>query len=164
MQCRPRFFIWENVKGTFSSNNGEDFWAIIQAFYQHWGVIDLNGNCLIQSGFYPQNRERIYLVGYLGNGSGGQVFPIRESSKQINELQRQQTNTCCLTTRYGADGNGSYLIERKLNAQKVEVGTLRTHNDGKGFRKIKDGDCPNYTGKSKRGRERSAYNKNKFSN
>jgi DNA (cytosine-5)-methyltransferase 1 len=31
-ECRPRFFIWENVKGTFSSNNGADFWAIIQAF------------------------------------------------------------------------------------------------------------------------------------
>ena len=31
-ECRPSFFIWENVKGTFSSNNGEDFWAIIKAF------------------------------------------------------------------------------------------------------------------------------------
>ena len=25
-------FVWENVKGTFSSNNGEDFAAILQAF------------------------------------------------------------------------------------------------------------------------------------
>ena len=136
-ECRPRFFVWENVKGTFSSNNGEDFWAIIQAF-TNIGGYRLEWQLLNTKWFLPQNRERIYLVGYLGNGSGGQVFPIRESSKQINELQGQQTNTCCLTTRYGADGNGSYLIERKLNAQKVEVGTLRTHNDGKGFRKIKD--------------------------
>ncbi len=140
-ECRPRFFVWENVKGTFSSNNGEDFWAIIQAF-TNLGGYRLEWQLLNTKWFLPQNRERIYLVGYLGNGSGGQVFPIRESSKQIDELQRQQTNTCCLTTRYGADGNGSYLIERKLNAQKVEIGTLRTHNDGKGFRKIKDGDCP----------------------
>ena len=140
-ECRPRFFVWENVKGTFSSNNGEDFWAIIQAF-TNLGGYRLEWQLLNTKWFLPQNRERIYLVGHLGNGSGGQVFPIRESSKQINELQRQQTNTCCLTTRYGADGNGSYLIERKLNTQKVEVGTLRTHNDGKGFRKIKDGDCP----------------------
>ncbi len=140
-ECRPRFFVWENVKGTFSSNNGEDFWAIIQAF-TNLGGYRLEWQLLNTKWFLPQNRERIYLVGYLGNGSGGQVFPIRESSKQINELQGQQTNTCCLTTRYGADGNGSYLIERKLNAQKVEIGTLRTHNDGKGFRKIKDGDCP----------------------
>jgi len=140
-ECRPRFFVWENVKGTFSSNNGEDFWAIIQAF-TNLGGYRLEWQLLNTKWFLPQNRERIYLVGYLGNGSGEQIFPIRESSKQTNELQGQQTNTCCLTTRYGADGNGSYLIERKLNAQKVEVGTLRTHNDGKGFRKIKDGDCP----------------------
>ena len=140
-ECRPRFFIWENVKGTFSSNNGEDFWAIIKAF-TNLGGYRLEWQLLNTKWFLPQNRERIYLVGYLGDGCSGQVFPIRESSKQINELQGQQTNTCCLTTRYGADGNGSYLIERKLNAQKVEIGTLRTHNDGKGFRKIKDGDCP----------------------
>ena len=31
-ECRPRVFIWENVKGTFSSNSGEDFAAILQAF------------------------------------------------------------------------------------------------------------------------------------
>ena len=31
-ECRPRVFIWENVKGTFSSNSGEDFWSIIQTF------------------------------------------------------------------------------------------------------------------------------------
>lgn len=140
-ECRPRFFIWENVKGTFSSNNGEDFWAIIQAF-TNIGGYRLEWQLLNTKWFLPQNRERIYLVGYLGDGSRGQVFPIRESSKQINELQGQQTNTCCLTTRYEANANGSYIIERKLNAQKVEVGTLRTHNDGKGFRKIKDGDCP----------------------
>jgi DNA (cytosine-5)-methyltransferase 1 len=140
-ECRPRFFVWENVKGTFSSNNGEDFWAIIQAF-TNLGGYRLEWQLLNTKWFLPQNRERIYLVGYLGDGCSGQVFPIRESSKQTNELQGQQINTCCLTTRYGADGNGSYLIERKLNAQKVEIGTLRTHNDGKGFRKIKDGDCP----------------------
>jgi len=140
-ECRPRFFIWENVKGTFSSNNGEDFWAIIKAF-TNLGGYRLEWQLLNTKWFLPQNRERIYLVGYLGDGCSGQVFPIRESSKQTNELQGKQTNTCCLTTRYGADGNGSYLIERKLNAQKVEIGTLRTHNDGKGFRKIKDGDCP----------------------
>ena len=29
---RPSVFIWENVKGAFSSNAGADFWAILQAF------------------------------------------------------------------------------------------------------------------------------------
>jgi DNA (cytosine-5)-methyltransferase 1 len=138
---RPRVFVWENVKGTFSSNNRQDFAAILQAF-ANIGGYRLEWQLLNTKWFLPQNRERVYLVGYIGDGSGGQIFPVGESSKQTNELPRQQGNTCTLTTRYGADGNGSYIIERKLDAQEVEVGTLRTHKDGKGFREIKDGDCP----------------------
>jgi DNA (cytosine-5)-methyltransferase 1 len=41
------------------------------------GVIDLNGNCLTHRWFLPQNRERIYLVGYstsTGNEIGEEFF------------------------------------------------------------------------------------------
>ena len=122
-ECRPSFFIWENVKGTFSSNDGADFWAIIQAF-TNIGGYRLEWQLLNTKWFLPQNRERIYLVGYFGNASGGQVFPIGESNRQINELQGQQGNTCTLTTRYGADGNGSYITERKFNAQENKIRRL----------------------------------------
>lgn len=27
---RPRYMVWENVPGAFSSNKGEDFWAVLQ--------------------------------------------------------------------------------------------------------------------------------------
>jgi len=74
-ECRPSFFIWENVKGTFSSNDGADFWAIIQAF-ANIGGYRLEWQLLNTKWFLPQNRERIYLVGYIGDGSRGQVFPI----------------------------------------------------------------------------------------
>ena len=138
-ECRPRFFIWENVKGTFSSNNSEDFWAIIQTF-ANIGGYRLEWQLLNTKWFLPQNRERIYLVGYIAEGSRGQVFPIRESNKKIDELQRQQANSCCLTTRYGADGNGSYIIERELNAQiKVKSAT------NKGFETASPGDSINYS-------------------
>ena len=116
-ECRPRVFIWENVKGAFSSNSGADFWAIIQAF-TNIGGYRLEWQLLNTSWFLPQNRERIYLVGYTPNKSRGQVFPIRENCFKNIKLQRQQGNTCTLTTRYEAGGNGSYIIERKLNAQE----------------------------------------------
>jgi DNA (cytosine-5)-methyltransferase 1 len=119
-ETRPRVFIWENVKGTFSSNNRQDFTAILQAF-ANIGGYRLEWQLLNTKWFLPQNRERVYLVGYLGDGSGGEIFPIREGGRQTDELQRQQGNTCTLTTRYGADGNGSYIIERKLDAQEVRV-------------------------------------------
>lgn len=118
---RPRFFIWENVKGTFSSNNREDFAAILQAF-TNIGGYRLEWQLLNTKWFLPQNRERIYLVGYLGNGSGGQVFPIGESSESTNELQGQQGSACTVLARYEAGANGSYVVERKLDAQeKIRV-------------------------------------------
>jgi len=33
-ECQPRVFVWENVKGTFSSNDGQDF-AAISDILQH---------------------------------------------------------------------------------------------------------------------------------
>ena len=139
-ECRPRFFVWENVKGTFSSNNGEDFWAIMQAF-TNIGGYRLEWQLLNTKWFLPQNRERIYLVGYIAEESRRQVFPIRESNKQVNELQRQQANTCTLTTRYEASGNGSYIIKRKLNEKKIKVKSATK----KGFEVATEGDSINYS-------------------
>ena len=135
-ECRPDFFIWENVKGTFSSNNREDFAAILQAF-ANIGGYRLEWQLLNTKWFLPQNRERIYLVGYVGNRRGRSVFPIGKDDTKIDVVQEQTTNT--LTARYRAEGTGSYIIENKLDAQ---IGTLRTHNDGFGFRQNKQDISP----------------------
>ena len=129
---RPSVFVWENVKGTFSSNNGKDFTAILQAF-TNIGGYRLEWQLLNTKWFLPQNRERIYLVGYIAKGSGGQIFPIGKNNKQIDELQKQQGNTCTITTRYrAAESSGSYIIKRKLNTQEIDIidkrGSLKNKN------------------------------------
>jgi DNA (cytosine-5)-methyltransferase 1 len=134
--CRPDFFIWENVKGTFSSNNRQDFAAILQAF-ANIGGYRIEWQLLNTKWFLPQNRERIYLVGYIGNRSRGSVFPIGKDVTKTDVVQEQTTNT--LTARYQAKGTGSYIVENKFNAQ---IGTLRTHNDGFGFRQNKQDISP----------------------
>jgi len=87
-ECRPRVFIWENVKGTFSSNSGEDFAAILQAFTDIGGY-RLEWQLLNTSWFLPQNRERIYLVGYSTNTKRNWrgVFPIGETSIVLNQQE-----------------------------------------------------------------------------
>lgn len=77
---RPSVFIWENVKGAFSSNSGAYFWAILQAF-ANIGGYRLEWQLLNTSWILPQNRERIYLVGHLAGRSEQGVFPIREIAK-----------------------------------------------------------------------------------
>jgi DNA (cytosine-5)-methyltransferase 1 len=91
-ECRPSVFVWENVKGTFSSNDGADFWAIIQAFTDIGGY-RLEWQLLNTSWFLPQNRERIYLVGYSTTTSGGGVFPIGEDSGAVASAEVKQIGT-----------------------------------------------------------------------
>ncbi|WP_288897104.1 DNA cytosine methyltransferase [uncultured Capnocytophaga sp.] len=74
---RPSVFIWENVKGAFSSNAGADFWAILQAF-ANIGGYRLEWQLLNTKWVLPQNRERIYLIGHLAGRSQPGVFPITE--------------------------------------------------------------------------------------
>jgi DNA (cytosine-5)-methyltransferase 1 len=105
-ECRPDVFIWENVKGVFSSNSGADFWAIIQAF-TNIGSYRLEWQLLNSSWIYPQNRERIYLVGRIGSRCQETVFPFSESdnwdSPQIPRkliIRGRNKNTSgCLDTR-----------------------------------------------------------------
>ena len=77
---RPSVFVWENVKGAFSSNAGADFWAILQAL-ANIGGYTIEWQLLNTSWVLPQNRERIYLVGHSGGRSIPGVFPIREVTK-----------------------------------------------------------------------------------
>jgi DNA (cytosine-5)-methyltransferase 1 len=143
-ECRPSFFIWENVKGTFSSNNGADFWAIIQAF-ANIGDYRLEWQLLNTKWFLPQNRERIYLVGYIGDGGGGQIFPIGSNDSKI-DAPVDRANTCTIIARYKAStSQGSYINE----LYKVSSATK------KGYEIAQEGDSINLsvpTSKTRRGR------------
>ena len=90
-EIKPSVFIWENVKGTFSSNNGADFWAILNAF-TNIGGYRLEWQLLNTKWVLPQNRERIYLIGHLAGKSEPGVFPITETNrlyKESNEIEEK---------------------------------------------------------------------------
>ncbi len=122
-ECRPRVFIWENVKGTFSSNDGADFWAIIQAF-ANIGGYRLEWQLLNTSWFLPQNRERVYLVGYLAESRGdwGGVFPLTQDNGKVDNRDGWKSQSAqTLTARYFAStAQGSYIGERN-EIQEIKV-------------------------------------------
>ena len=122
-ECRPRVFIWENVKGTFSSNFGEDFSAIIQAF-ANIGGYRLEWQLLNTSWFLPQNRERIYLVGYSAEPKRDWrgVFPIGEDSSATASAEVKQ-----IGTRLDSGGKQPYQQDRVYDAD----GILPALNQGK---------------------------------
>ena len=114
-ECRPRVFVWENVKGTFSSNNGEDFAAIIQAFADLGGYT-LEWQLLNTAWFLPQNRERIYLVGYSTEPKRGWrgVFPIGEDGGAVASAKIKQ-----IGTPLDSGGIQPYQQDRVYNADGI---------------------------------------------
>ena len=111
---RPSVFIWENVKGAFSSNARADFWAILQAF-ANIGGYRLEWQLLNTSWVLPQNRERIYLVGHLAGRSEPGVFPIREddclpTTKTQSQFQAKLSGTLKANGNMNADD--TYIIPK----------------------------------------------------
>ena len=128
-ECKPRVFVWENVKGTFSSNNGADFWAIIQAF-TNIGCYRLEWQLLNTRWFLPQNRERLYLVGYTGDRGGRSVFPIGEDGNLFNSKRKTNaTYSSKITARYNKMGDMDTYIDES-NANLIQTFTERSF-DGK---------------------------------
>ena len=132
-ECRPRAFVWENVKGTFSSNDGEDFAAILQAF-ANIGGYRLEWQLLNTSRFLPQNRERIYLVGYSTTPSGdwGGVFPISESSREPHQRPAEVASALQHPGHSGGNYRGMNMIAEPL---KIKVANK------KGYQEAEDGDA-----------------------
>ena len=111
---RPGLFIWENVKGTFSSNARADFWAILQAF-ANIGGYTIEWQLLNTSWLLPQNRERIYLIGHLAGRSVPRVFPIGENdfvptTKSKSQSQTQISGTIKSNGNMNADD--TYIIPK----------------------------------------------------
>ena len=70
---RPRWFVWENVPGVFSTNSGEDFRSFLRKIDEigyscAWRVLD--AQYVRVDGYpraVPQRRRRVFVVGYLGD-------------------------------------------------------------------------------------------------
>ena len=93
----PRYIVWENVPGAFSSNKGEDFKAVLEAVcsvkiegvsvpgppggkWANAGEVVADGFSLAWRVFdaqywgVPQRRKRIYLVADFAGGSAGKIL------------------------------------------------------------------------------------------
>ena len=133
---RPRLLLLENVKGLLSHDQGRTFATIISTL-DELGY-DIQWEVLNSKDFgVPQNRERVLIVGHLRGTPRPQVFPI-------GRADAEDTRNIGEDLSYAIDANyskGTNTLE-KGRRQLVQVGTLRTHKDGNGFREVKSGLSP----------------------
>lgn len=86
---RPRWFVWENVPGAFTSERGEAYRQLLSemdalGYGLAWRVLDA------QFFGVAQRRERVFLVGSLGTMRCAEVLFERESMSWDHQSSRQK--------------------------------------------------------------------------
>lgn len=88
-ELRPRWFVWENVPGAFTSERGEAYRQLLSemdalGYGLAWRVLDA------QFFGVAQRRERVFLVGSLGTMCCAEVLFERESLSWDHQSSRQK--------------------------------------------------------------------------
>ena len=130
---RPRFAVWENVPGAFSSNKGADFQAVLQAFCDIEGA-DITvpmppkgkwnpAGCIVGDGFsvawrvydaqywgVPQRRKRIYLIADFGSERAGETLFSECESVYGNPAKGREAGEGTAADAEGSAGRSNSAI------------------------------------------------------
>ena len=152
----PRYIVWENVPGAFSSNKGEDFKAVLEAVI---GIVEPNAQVPMpekaqwpyadlymgdgwsvayrtldaQYWGVPQRRRRIYLVADLAGGSAGKILFESEglsgySAEGFRSWQRAAGGFTPCPGATGYDGYNGSLTEEVSSTLGVNCGMSTGRN------------------------------------
>ena len=145
-------FIGENVKGLYSVNEGMDFYNTITRLTNldtDMPQLTLEVQLCNTRWFLPQNRERIYFVGYTGNGSGRKIFPIEETSFQNGEGYKNKIQQIaqCLRSRDVVNWKGNMIkIKPILTSDRKQKRQYKVGNKEKSIRHLTPIECARLQG------------------
>ena len=134
---QPQILFAENVAGLLNHRGGVTFDVIINTmadlgYFVEWQVLN--------SRYFgvPQNRERVFIVGHLGDRSGRQVFPIAADDSASNQLQRHENIVSNTLARGDGKSVGIYPISGGgyLKVNGYHKSSLPEHSN------TNDLDCP----------------------
>lgn len=154
---RPRWMVWENVPGAFSSNEGRDFAAVLEEAVKivepqappipmpdkGWPsagcLSDVDGRWSIawrvhdaQFWGVPQRRRRIALVCDFGGMSAPEVLFERKGLSRDTEQSGAEREETARTVREGVEGTGGCLTGWDCQSKRIfsPDGICATLNSG----------------------------------
>ena len=124
---KPKRFVLENVRDLFSHDSGRTFQTILRVlsdigYMVQWELLNSKNFGV------PQNRERIYLVGYLGGRGGEKIFPLGQITKEDNRENRPK-DKMKITILENLKGKGGHECHN-VHSDKGIAPTVR-QNHGK---------------------------------
>jgi len=144
---RPRHLVLENVKGLLSHDGGKTFQTILGVlsdigYLVEWQVLNSKDFGV------PQNRERVFIVGHLGDGCRPKVFPIRGSNQAI------ETHPCIDANYYKGYSNQRKMLRtdqqntRTGGAESDSTNRIRrtSYTNGMRIRRLTPKECERLQG------------------
>lgn len=109
---RPSFFVFENVKGLLSHDQGRTFGTIIRTLDElgydcQWQVLNSKNHGV------PQNRERVFIIGHTRGIARPKVFPFYDSGEAI--AREVASTTVDANYSKGIDNHGARTAIIQLN-------------------------------------------------
>lgn len=137
----PRYAVWENVPGVFSSNHGADFAAVLQAFIEvscqqtpcipvpetSWatsGYVLADGTSLawrvLDAQFFgvPQRRRRIFLVADFAGQSAPEILFEPQSSTRNPDASKEEKQNPARAINPSTTGNQCGALTLRMRAGK----------------------------------------------
>ena len=137
---RPKYFLFENVKGLLSHDKGKTFQTILEVLSDLGYDVEW---CVLNSKNYgvPQNRERVYIKGHFRGECGGEVLSLRKAGGEFDEKVKFLKNgrqgervlsTDGVSQTLAAQGGNSGRQTFISNAKIIRVGNYSPSNYGSG--------------------------------
>ena len=151
----PRYIVWENVPGAFSSNKGEDFRCVLESVcriadetvsvpsvkkWQSAGSIVGDGYSVAwrvldaQYWGIPQRRKRIYLVADFAGGSAGKILFESEGVSGYTPQGFRPWQGAAGAFKEGAGASGCVCLNdqggSRMDVTEDVAATLRAENHG----------------------------------
>ena len=141
----PRYIVWENVPGAFSSNKGQDFRAVLEEVckvkdaevsvpfpgkWENAGRIMGDGYSVAWRQFdaqfwgVPQRRKRIYLVADFAGGSAGKILFESEGLSGYSAEGFRSWQTAAGASAEGFGETGSYSVDGYISSVDEVAATL----------------------------------------